>query len=310
MTAALYGEGGFFHGEQPMRHFRTSAHTGGVFAAALGVLLDQVDAALDHPARLDLVDIGAGRGELLTNILAGAPPALRSRLNPVAVEVAPRPDGLTASIAWVDQIPERITGVVLATEWLDNVPLDLSTDLRYIEVDDAGAEAPGDPVNDADRAWLQRWWPGGFRAEIGATRDAAWAGTIARIDAGLALAIDYGHLQGQRPPLGTLTGFRAGHEVAPVPDGSCDLTAHVAADAVAAAGSVVAGLPAQVVRQAEALRALGVSGKRPDLGLARTEPAAYVRALAAASTAAELTDAGGLGDHFWIQQPVAIRWAP
>ncbi|NEB14147.1 hypothetical protein G3I32_35875, partial [Streptomyces coelicoflavus] len=54
----------------------------------------------------------------------------------------------------------------------------------------------------------------------------------------------------------------------------------------------------------EVLRALGVTGARPPLALASTDPAAYVRALAGASQAAELTARGGLGDFWWLLQPV------
>ena len=82
----------------------------------------------------------------------------------------------------------------------------------------------------------------------------------------------------------------------PVPDGASDLTAHVAVDS----------LGGRVLRQRDALRALGVSGARPPLALASTDPAAYVRALAAAGAAAELTDPAGLGGHFWIVAPIGI----
>jgi hypothetical protein len=68
----------------------------------------------------------------------------------------------------------------------------------------------------------------------------------------------------------------------------------VAVDAVA---DRVGGV---VRRQRDVLRELGVSGERPDLGLATTDPAAYVRALAGATEAAELTAVGGRGDFFWV----------
>ena len=84
-----------------------------------------------------------------------------------------------------------------------------------------------------------------------------------------------------------------------MPDGSCDITAHVALDACALPG-------ARLLAQRDALRALGVKGARPPLALASTEPAAYVRALASAGEAAELTAAGGLGDFGWLVQPVGI----
>src|SRR5262249_62244441 len=79
------------------------------------------------------------------------------------------------------------------------------------------------------------------RAEVGAPRDAAWADAVRAVTRGLALAVDYGHLANGRPAFGSLTGFRDGRQVPPVPDGSCDLTAHVAIDSVAAAGVAAAG---------------------------------------------------------------------
>nr|WP_304528809.1 SAM-dependent methyltransferase [Plantactinospora sp. KBS50] len=255
-----------------------------------------------------------------------APVPLTQRVRLTAVERAPRPADLPPSIGWVDAIPAGITGLLLGTEWLDNVPLEVAVPTadgwRYLLVDPAtGAESEGGPVGSADRAWLRRWWPAGGasgrtdaraggRAEIGRTRDDAWAAAVARMDRGLALAVDYGHLRSQRPPGGTLTGFRAGRQVPPVPDGSCDLTAHVAIDSVAAAGAAVAHRPYVLSRQREALRALGVGGRRPPLGLAATDPAGYVRALAAASEGAELTDPHGLGGHLWLLQPVGLDPLP
>ena len=139
----------------------------------------------------------------------------------------------------------------------------------------------------------------GLRAEIGLPRDAAWAAAVASLGRGLAVAVDYAHFAGARPPFGTLTGFKDGRETAPVPDGSCDITAHVALDACALPG-------ARLLNQREALGALGVSGERPSLALASTDPTAYVRALAGAGEAAELTARGGLGDFGWLLQPVGI----
>ncbi|SCG58359.1 SAM-dependent methyltransferase [Micromonospora coxensis] len=365
MDRALYGPGGFFvAGSGPAAHFRTSVHASPVLASALHRLLTRVDATLDHPARLDLVDVGAGRGELLVALLravrapasppagpGSAPPVpLADRVRLVAVEKAPRPDDLPEPIGWTDEIPAGIVGLLVATEWLDNVPLDVAVPTpdgwRYLLVDPAtGAETVGDPVEPADRAWLDRWWPvpadgtgapgatgPGLRAaagpspttrsrpappptvhgraEIGRTRDEAWAAAVGRIDRGLALAVDYGHLRDQRPVGGTLTGYRGGRQVPPVPDGSCDVTAHVALDSVASAGARVARCAYSLGSQREALRALGADGGRPPLGLASVDPAGYVRALAAASAVAELTDPAGLGGHHWLRQPVGVAADP
>ncbi|MFI1192777.1 SAM-dependent methyltransferase [Micromonospora sp. NPDC020750] len=332
MDRALYGPGGFFvAGPGPAAHFRTSAHASPVLASCLLRLVRAVDRALGRPPTLDLVDVGAGRGELLRALLAALPeepdgPApLARRLRLTAVERAPRPDGLPARVDWVDEIPAGITGLLVATEWLDNVPLDLAVPTgdgwRYLLVDPAtGDESTGDPLSAEDADWLARWWPvpgaptrpplDGVEVELGRERDEAWARAVGHLDRGLAVAVDYGHARRSRPVGRTLTGYRDGRQVPPVPDGSCDVTAHVAMDSVAAAGARVAGRAYTLLAQREALRALGADGGRPPLSLAATDPARYVRALAAASAVAELTDPAGLGGHRWLLQPVGVTVDP
>ncbi|MGW3785935.1 SAM-dependent methyltransferase [Micromonospora chokoriensis] len=369
MTQALYGPGGFFvAGTGPADHFRTSVHASPAFASALLRLIVKVDTALGHPYRLDVVDVGAGRGELLRALVglamgvsgepahsgrsgvippwSGSPetltptaavrPSLRERVHFTAVEYAPRPDNLPVEINWTDGIPEGITGLLIATEWLDNVPLDVAVHTedgwRYVLVDpECGTESIGDLVSPEDLDWLTIWWPNptrqphadpdpspdatsetphSNRVEIGRTRDEAWATAVGRINRGLAVAVDYGHLRESRPVDGTLTGYRGGRQVPPVPDGSADVTAHVAMDSVASAGAEVARCAYSLVSQREALRALGVDGGRPPLSLAGSDPAGYVRALAAASAVAELTDPAGLGGHWWLRQPVGIPLGP
>ncbi|MCZ0205855.1 SAM-dependent methyltransferase [Streptomyces sp. UMAF16] len=346
--AALYGPGGFYRRpEGPAGHFRTSVHASPLFARAVARLLCRVDAALGRPAVLDFVDMAAGRGELARGVLAALPAEVAARTRVYAVEIAGRPAGLDERIVWRSEIPEGVTGLLFANEWLDNVPVDV------VEVDPAGvprlvlvardgSERLGEPVTGAAADWLARWWPlpaeEGLRAEIGLPRDEAWASAVARLARGLAVAVDYAHTVDTRPPFGTLTGFREGRETAPVPDGSCDITAHVALDACAAAASAphpanppyppyppsaparassseaAHGTPGtarelprpRLLTQRAALRALDITGARPPLALASTDPAGYVRALASAGEAAELTAAGGLGDFGWLLQPVGV----
>ncbi|WP_246561799.1 SAM-dependent methyltransferase [Streptomyces roseirectus] len=312
---ALYGPEGFYRRpEGPAGHFRTSVHASGLYAAAVAALLCRVDERLGRPGVLDFVDVGAGRGELLTGVLAALPEGVAARTRAWGVDIAARPDGLDERITWTGEPPSGVSGLLFANEWLDNVPLDVvETDAdavaRVVLVRADGTERLGPPVGGEDAAWLDRWWPAdaeeGGRAEIGLPRDRAWAHAVSCLDRGLAVAVDYGHTADARPLFGTLTGFRAGREVVPVPDGTCDITAHVALDACARAGERP-GEPAALYSQRTALRALGVTGARPPLALASSDPAAYVRALAAGGEAAELTAPGGLGDFGWLVQPVGI----
>jgi SAM-dependent MidA family methyltransferase len=311
--SALYGDEGFYRRpEGPAGHFRTSVHASGLFATAVARLLAATARELGTDS-VDLVDVGAGRGELVTGVLA----ALRDRtvapglvVRAYAVEIAPRPPGLDPAVEWCSEPPPGARGLLFANEWLDNVPTEIAEAdadgvARYVLVRRDGTERLGDPVTGADARWLSRWWPlsrPGNRAEIGRPRDEAWARTVASLGAGTAVAVDYAHVRAARPPFGTLTGFRAGREVRPVPDGSCDLTSHVALDACAAADGAV-----ELLDQRAALRELGISGERPPLASASTDPAGYVRALGSAGEAAELTARGGLGDFGWLRQRVPDR---
>src|SRR5215468_8735883 len=270
MQAALYGPGGFYaRGEPPARHFRTSVHVSPRYAAAIWELLRQVDAGLGHPGRIDLVDIGAGRGELLEQVLAAAAepgatagagagiaadpeaaaagPGLAGRIAACAVELAPRPAGLDPRIGWQPTPPAGITGLVIASEWLDNIPLDVveltAAGPALVLVDPAtGAERAGCPPGPADLAWL--------------------------------------------------------------PDGSRDITAHVALDACATAGTAAGASESVLITQRAALRGLGLHARRPSLALAATDPERYARALGQASVDEELVDPEGLGGFGWLVQAV------
>ena len=302
---ALYGPEGFYRAgpEGPAGHFRTSVHASPLFAEAVAGLLCRVDEALGRPAVLDFVDMAAGRGELVAGVLAALPADVAARTRAYAVEVAARPAGLDRRVQWLARPPDGVTGLLFANEWLDNVPVDVAQVdaagvARRVLVRGDGAERLGEPVAGAEAEWLARWWPldavPGLRAEVGTTRDAAWADVVRRVDRGLAVAVDYGHVRTSRPPLGSLRSYLRGREVDVVPDGSRDVTAHVAVDAVAAAVGAV------VRRQRDVLRDLGVEGRPPRLAATAAGSGAHVSALARAGEGAELTAEGGLGDFSWI----------
>ncbi len=300
---ALYGPDGFFLRSVPADHFRTNVAVP-LFAEAVRRLADRVDTALGHPDPFDLVDVGAGRGELLHAL--GEVPS-RWRLTGVDLADLPEADadadvrshslgrGTALPFRWLHGIPS-LTGLLLANEWLDDVPLDVLEDGRLVLVDPQGTETPGAPLASE---WADRWWPGGGRVEVGAPRDLAWAAAVAKVQRGAAVAIDYGHVLDSRRP--TLTGYRDGRQVPPVPDGSCDVTAHVALDSCAAATG------AQLLTQRRALIALGVCARLPTA----TDPS-YALMLERASQAHELLDPAGLGGFGWLVQGVGLDadWMP
>jgi SAM-dependent MidA family methyltransferase len=259
---------------------------------------------MDREGLDTFVDMGCGRGELLEQVHRLGP-----QVRCIGVDIVVRPD-LTKPIGWLqspggERLPDELDALtdtlVFANEWLDVVPcpiaeLDSDGGLREVLVEaSTGAEQLGDPVSGTGLRWCQRFWPvdllaPGDRVEIGEPRDAAWDNLVSRLGTGLAIAVDYGHTIGSRPAPGTLTGFRAGRQVLPVPDGSCDLTAHVAMDSLT---------HDELVDQRAALQQLGVSGRTPPTDLARSNPPAYLQELGASSAAAALTARGGLGDFLW-----------
>ena len=296
MQDALYGPAGFYRSSgAPGRHFRTSAHTSPAWAAAIRRLAQTVDDDLRRPADFTLVDMGAGGGELLTALAVAVP----QRWRLIGVDVAPRPAQLPSRVEWSDAIPTAFAGVLIAVEWLDVVPVEcveLTDDgARLVEVNEQGKERIGRPPEPADVQWLDSWWPlaeVGDRAEIGRPRDEAWTAAVQHLRRGLAVAVDYA-ADPRRDVAGTLTGYREGRQVLPVPDGSMDLTAHVLFE------SLIAGIgrEARLVTQRDALQDLGVTGTRPAY---EGDPPAYVAALSEAGAEAELLARGGLGDHRWL----------
>jgi SAM-dependent MidA family methyltransferase len=320
MARALYAPDGFYRQTSPEAHFRTSVTASPLFARTLVPLVAAVDEALHRPARFDLVDVGAGDGRLLAGLLAALPHDLAARTNATAVELRPRPSDLPTNISWTDELPDGVVGLMIANEYLDNVPCDV------IVVDDdgrprpvmvdlvTGDESPGSDTPAEHLSWLERWWPirePGARAEVGVDRDQAWADIVRSLQQGTAVAVDYGHLRGEREAgayaAGTLTGFRDGYQVVPVPDRSCDLTAHVAIDACASEGLSAGAEASALLRQGDLLRSLGLDVRRPPVSLAHTAPHTYVEGLSRASQAAELIDPTSLGSFWWLLQTKRFR---
>lgn len=295
MQDALYGQDGFFLRHAPAQHLRTSVTASPVFAQAVRRLAGLVDEALYRPDPFDVVDVGAGRGELLSAL-----PDVPGRWRLTGVGLAPDPG---TGVSWTTSVPP-LDGLLIANEWLDDVPLDVLFDGRLVEVATDGTERLGAAGSAEQLEWARLWWPQGRRVEVGLSRDRAWASAVAQVRRGLAVAVDYGHALGDRSDFGdrrpTLTGYRDGRQVRPLPDGSCDLTAHVALDAVAAA------VDGRVLKQRQALSVLGIRSDPPSRSLSLTDPRGYLALLQDSSQAAELLDRRGLGGFGWVVRPIGI----
>jgi SAM-dependent MidA family methyltransferase len=293
---ALYGPDGFFLREAPAAHFRTSVGATPLFASAVRRLAGLVDDALGRPDPFDLVDVGAGRGELLSAL-----PDVPARWRLTGVDLAADPE---VGVRWLSDVPP-VEGLLFANEWLDDVPLDIVFDGRLVEVDEDGTETLGASAAPEALDWAARWWPQGRRVEVGLTRDEAWTAAVAQVRRGLAVTVDYCHVLGDRGTWGdrrpTLTGWREGRPVHPIPDGQRDITAHVALDSCAAAGG------GRLMEQREALALLGIRSEPPPRELSTTDPRGYLARVVEASSAAELLDRRGLGGYGWLVTAVGIE---
>jgi SAM-dependent MidA family methyltransferase len=162
MELALYGAEGFYTkaagGSAGRRgDFITSPEVGPLFGTVVARFLDAEWERIGRPEPFTVVDLGAGPGTLARSVLAASPDC-RDAMRYVAVELsgsqrARHPDGVESTAT----LPtDRIEGVVIANELLDNVPfrlavfdsgwreayVDLGDDGRFVEQ----LSAPFDPV--------------------------------------------------------------------------------------------------------------------------------------------------------------------
>ena len=266
---AAIGARGFYRsaGGRAEDTFATDVKAGLKVAARICDLAgDRLAALLSEHAAVTVTDVGAGDGTLLTQLMSVLPGPVVEGLRWRVLDVRERPAALDDRIEWITG-EARVTapgltrgpGLVVAHEFLDDIPcevvqIDEDRRRRLVLVRADGREFMGPPLDDTDACaalgvdsaalavWCERWWSRrepAARVEVGTTRDRAWISIAEIVDDGLAIAVDYSHLERDRSfgvwDGGTLSGYRAGRLISPIPDGSCNITAHVAIDACAAA---------------------------------------------------------------------------
>ena len=263
---AAFGSDGFYGRALAEEHFATRVTDGDAVARRLVDLISpDLERLVSRHGSATVTDAGAGSGLLLQQLAAVLPASLAGRVTLRAIDVRARPVHLPDEIAWVHadvrDVGTRVDaapGVVVAHELLDDIPCDVvETDddgvRRLVLVDPTtGREELGPSLGskaacaalgvDAARLdrWCDTWWPrrrAAARIEVGSARDDTWRALTDIISDGLAIAIDYGHIRSDRDvgvwDGGTLVGYRDGRICRPVPDGRCNITAHVALDACA-----------------------------------------------------------------------------
>lgn len=257
----------FYPHQRSSAHFRTSSRSSGRIADALArIVLEQWN-RLRRPEDFTVTDVGADDGHLLDAIRSRIPSHVQPRMRWRAVDFVEGEcdaDWIVADIRRVE-LPHS-AGVLIAQELLDDIPCTIVENNEHghpwvLGIDDDALPIPVEPLHSHnDLTWLDTWWPDETpfaTREVGLSRDRVWQRLRASVTAGVAIAIDYGHVREERRcgrwAGGTVRGFRSGRVVRPIPDGRCNITAHVAMDSLAAA---------PLLRQSEVT---GIGGAEGDL---------------------------------------------
>ena len=255
--------------------FTTAPEISQMFGELIGLWAAEVWTSMGRPNPVRLIELGPGRGTLMSDALRAARivPEFRAALDVTLIETSPplaqiQYDALLtagAPIAWKGSFAEAPDGpaIVIANEFLDALPVRQFERRggewreRMVCLDDRGELAFG--VADKPEPYLNMEADEGSVIEISALAHRFMFELAARLvkQGGAALFLDYG-----RSVTGfgdTLQALRAHRSVSPLTEpGECDLTAHVDFAAMSrsarAAGAAVHG----PIDQGDFLRALGI----------------------------------------------------
>lgn len=318
MDLALYGSAGFFATatlrSQRSGDFLTSPEVSPLFGEMLAHYVEREIGRIGEP--FALVEIAGGSGSLLRPLLATRPvTAWAVEVSPPARQALASLVGAAQVVAEVSEIPDPIRGVVLANEFVDNLPMamaqleDAGWRERWVDVEDGALVLVDAPLRPEVEAWLARW---AGTTEVGAWVEVQLAAAVwlesmlERLVDGSVVLIDYGDTMENLVPRrrdGTLRTYRA-HHLGPHPldePGATDITADVnftaLADVARSAGATV-----EIHRQDDFLAELGLraelsSLRRRELELAREgDPIERLRVRTRKTEAETLLHPRGLGD--------------
>jgi len=287
MRLALYHpEGGYFTTgnlrSEKAGDFLTSPEVSRLFGESLAVYVDRERRRIGEP--FEVVEVGAGSGSLLRPLLESVEVPAR------AVEASPAARMALRAVLphhrISDELPDRVRGVVIANELIDNLPMALAQRVggvwreRWVGRDGGGLAfvdaVPRTEVLDWLSANAGEVGEGGW---VEAQLDAkAWlVDVLQRVEAGSVVLIDYGDTAENLLPRrqdGTLRTYRA-HHLGPHPldePGETDITADVNFTALMTTAET-AGAQVELHRQDEFLAALGLRDRLTELRLEELDAA-------------------------------------
>ena len=319
---ALYDPGGGFFTSEVLRStkggdFLTSPEVSPLFGAMLARFVNHAWHRIGRPGQASVVEVAAGSGSLLRPLLEG----LEFEADAWAIEASPAAcralEGLggvrvTSRLA---DLPERLTGVVLANELIDNLPVALAVRTgegwteRFVGMADQGFALVDAPARPEVIAWADRFAgpvPQGGMVEVQLVAADWLTAILDRLQLGALLLIDYGDTADGLAPRrtqGTLRTYRS-HHLGPDPliaPGESDITVDVNFTALCSIAEEV-GAHIEYSRQDDFLAGLGLRDelralRREELNLAENGDAmARLRVRSVRSEAETLLHPRGLGD--------------
>jgi SAM-dependent MidA family methyltransferase len=296
--------------------FITAPEISPMFARCLAIQAQQV---LDR-TQGDILELGPGSGLLAAELYAAlkdqgaAPfhyyllevsPDLKERQRALIAERFP---GELDRFVWIDRLPEKIRGIVIANEVLDVVPFSLVRRRRGellergVILSDAGFAWDDQPIRDGElkRRAATVFPPGDYDylSEIGLAAEALVRTIAHNLESGIALFIDYGFPEREfyhpQRSMGTLRcHYRHRFHGDPFfMPGLQDITAHVDFTAMAKAGeqggAEVFGFTTQAYFLISCGLAVLVSGGDPSMTLSRLKATSAVHRLISPSEMGEL----------------------
>ena len=284
-------EHGYYASRDPFGRggdFTTSPEISQIFGELIGLWCAEVWERMGRPARVALVELGPGRGTMMSDMLraARAAPDFLAALDVTLVETSPvlaeiqaetlDRSGTRALRRWArsicEALPAETPAIVVANEFFDALPIrqfvraDRGWRERLVGLDAAGALAFGlAPDAPTDVALPDA--PKGAIREVCAPALQITAEIAAHIrtHGGAMLVIDYGYASGAGDTFQAMADHAYADPLAA--PGEADLTAHVDFSALAEAAKRAGARPMNLLIQADLLDRLGILARAQRLGM-------------------------------------------
>ena len=276
--ALIHPDLGYYMNRDPFGatgDFTTAPEVSQMFGELIGLWAAEVWSSMGSPDPVRLVELGPGRGTLMSDALRAARivPAFRNALDVRLIETSPTLASMQhellidcgVAVSWAQSLKEVPDGpaIVIGNEFLDALPV-----RQFVRVSGQWRERTvrlnGDgklvfDVADKPEPYIRANAANGEVLEVNPSGHRLMFELGARLvkQGGAALLIDYGHAITSYGD--TLQALRAHRYVDPLAaPGDCDLTAHVDFAAMARSASATGAAVYGPIDQGDFLRAIGI----------------------------------------------------